>query len=124
METFARVQISSLRGGKADAAIQNPRRQYGLPRRFAPRNDEIRNRAMVSSVEEARDHKKRRTFKVIPVIPATPVKQVSGGSRARFVRDREAAPNRPLTRPRRSGILPPCRVVRWRALWPARRAGP
>ncbi len=36
METFARVRISSLRGGGADAAIQNPRRQSGLPRRPHP----------------------------------------------------------------------------------------
>ncbi len=50
VETFARKPAPSLRGGEADAAIQNPRRQTGLPRRVAPRNDNIRIRATVSGM--------------------------------------------------------------------------
>jgi hypothetical protein len=40
-ETDTEKKKASLRGGVADAAIQSPRRQTGLPRRWTPRNDDL-----------------------------------------------------------------------------------
>lgn len=44
---------SSLRGGEADAVIQSPRRQSGLPRCFAPRNDGVQGAGGVRDMNAA-----------------------------------------------------------------------